>query len=459
MRLGNVLLIILVILSIMGGSYSLQNSKVKRLIDLSSQLARHTIEIILLNDEQEKVDSYYITIPVSLSSKLSYIQAITDENSNLPIYQKSDTSTVNNIQYNMFVVNFGTPILKGQEKRLVLYFVFAHAMAVYPDEITQNERQLVKYSDNHYFFSPYLTEEIITTVKLASSSVQSHTEKAPSIIKGDTIQYGIYKSVPPFSFSSLSIHFENNRPFLTITKFLRLIEISHWGNVAVEDHISMKNDGAKLKGSFSRYDYQINPQANGQSALKFLRQFLPAEAADTYYRDDIGNISTSFLNMDDDDKLRLEIRPRFPLFGGWKPEFYMGYNLPTESCLFIDSNGNYLLNTTLIANWDVGVTIDEAEVRIIFPEGSSKIKVSGTPFIVDISNSTHFTYLDFFGRPVLILKKTNLVNEHHQHFQATYSFSSISLLLEPMLLIGGYATILIAIILIRRIDLTITVDK
>jgi len=401
------------------------------------------------------VDSYYIAMPVSLSSKLAYIKAITDVNSNLPIFQKSDTSTVNNIQHNMFVVNFGTPILKGQERRLVLYFVFAHSMVVYPEEITQNERQLVKYSDNHFFFSPYLTDEIITTVKLASSSVQSHTEKPPSAIKGDTIQYGVYKSVPPFSFSPSSIHFENNRPFVTITKFLRLIEISHWGNVAVEDHISIRVDGARLKGSFSRYDYQINPQANGQSALKFLRQYLPTEATDVYYRDDIGNISTSFLNMDDDDKLRLELRPRFPLFGGWKTEYYMGYNLPSESCLFVDDNGNYVLNFTIIANWDIGITIDEAETRIIHPEGSSKIKLTGTPFVVDTSNGTHFTYLDYFGRPVLIVRKKNLVNEHQQYFQSSYSFSTMSLLLEPLLIIGGFAVILIFIIVIRRLDMTI----
>jgi len=201
---------------------------------------------------------------------------------------------------------------------------FSHTMPVYPEEITQSERQLVKYNDNHYFFSPYYTGEIQTTVKLASTSVQSHIENAPNSIRGDQIQYGTYKSLPPFSYSQMSIHFENNRPFLSITKYLRLIEISHWGNVAVEDHITMRNDGARLKGAFSRYDYQINPQANGQSALKFLREYLPQEAEDVYYRDDIGNISTSFLNMDDDGKLRLELRPRFPLFGGWKNRILYG---------------------------------------------------------------------------------------------------------------------------------------
>jgi oligosaccharyltransferase complex subunit alpha (ribophorin I) len=274
-------------------------------------------------------------------------------------------------------------------------------------------------------------------------------------MKGDTIQYGIYKNLAAFASSPLSIHFENNRPFLTITKFLRYVEVSHWGNIVVEDHISMRNDGARLKGPFSRYDYQINPQANGQSALKFLKQYLPTDAEDVYYRDDIGNISTSFLNMDEDEKLRLELRPRFPLFGSWKTDFYMGYNLPLEKYVSIDNNGNYVLNTTLIANWDIGISIDEAEVRIILPEGSSQISTARSPFAVDISNGTHFTYLDYYGRPVLILKKTKLVNEHHQYFLIQYYFTSISLFLEPFLLISGFGTLLVTIILIRRIDLSI----
>jgi len=443
---------VLIVICLLGFSLSLQNKRVKRVIDLTSQLARHSIDITLF-DENDRAKEYFIAIPLSLSSKLSYIQ-VTDENAHLPISKLGDISTVHNIQYNLYRTNFTTPLEKGQEKRIVLYLVFSQAMSVYPEEITQSERQLVKYSDNHYFFSSYFTGEIITTVKLASSSVQSHSENAPSVIKGDTIQYGAYKNLQPFSFSPLSIHFENNRPFLTITKYLRFIEISHWGNVAVEDHISMKNVGARLKGPFSRYDYQINPQANGQSALKFLKQYLPQEAEDVYYRDDIGNISTSFLNRDDDGQ-RLELRPRFPLFGGWKTQYYMGYNLPTESCLFVDSKGDFLLNTTLIANWDSGMAIDEAEVQIIFPEGASNIKLVGSPFQVITGNTTLHTYLDFFGRPVLILRINNLVNEHYQYFQIAYSFSSISILLEPFLLIGGFAVIVIVIILVRRIDLTI----
>ena len=52
------------------------------------------------------------------------------------------------------------------------------------------------------------------------------------------------------------VHYENNSPFLTVTRMTRVIEVSHWGNIAVEETFEMLHSGAVLKGSFSRYDYQ-----------------------------------------------------------------------------------------------------------------------------------------------------------------------------------------------------------
>lgn len=46
----------------------------------------------------------------------------------------------------------------------------------------------------------------------------------------------------------------------------RVIEVSHWGNIAVEETFDVSHSGAKLKGSFSRYDYQR--QQDGFSSVK-----------------------------------------------------------------------------------------------------------------------------------------------------------------------------------------------
>ena len=129
-------------------------------------------------------------------------------------------------------------------------------MKPFPAKITQYEKQLVKYHDNHFVSSPYKVQSQTTKVKLASSHIESKSEQNPTIVKGDTITYGQYNDIAPYEFSEMTLHFENNAPFLTITSLVREIEISHYGNVAIEDTYQMQHDGAILKGTFSRYDYQ-----------------------------------------------------------------------------------------------------------------------------------------------------------------------------------------------------------
>ncbi|CAJ0595202.1 unnamed protein product [Cylicocyclus nassatus] len=43
----------------------------------------------------------------------------------------------------------------------------------------------------------------------------------------------------------------------------------------------------------------------------------PASAKDIYYRDEIGNILTSAVRLRA-DSVDVELKPRFPLFGGWR---------------------------------------------------------------------------------------------------------------------------------------------
>ncbi len=64
-----------------------------------------------------------------------------------------------------------------------------------------------------------------------------------------------------------------------------------------------------------------------------LQTSLPASARDVYYRDEIGNVSTSHVR-EMQDQVEVEIRPRFPLYGGWKTHYILGYNVPSYQYLF-----------------------------------------------------------------------------------------------------------------------------
>jgi hypothetical protein len=68
-----------------------------------------------------------------------------------------------------------------------------------------------------------------------------------------------------------------------------------------------------------------------------LQTVLPAAATDAYYRDEIGNISTSHMKVLS-DSVELDLRPRFPLFGGWKTHYVIGYNVPSYEYLFNAGN-------------------------------------------------------------------------------------------------------------------------
>ena len=54
-------------------------------------------------------------------------------------------------------------------------------------------------------------------------------------------------------------------------------------------------------------------------------------AHDIYYRDEIGNISTSAVTFTS-DAVQLQLVPRYVLFGGWKAAFCTGYNVPLQVC-------------------------------------------------------------------------------------------------------------------------------
>lgn len=77
--------------------------------------------------------------------------------------------------------------------------VYSHGLAPYPAEITQSQKQLVRFLGNHYIYSPYPVQQQTTRVLLASSTVESYTKLKPSQHTDTTITLGPYDNVAPYS--------------------------------------------------------------------------------------------------------------------------------------------------------------------------------------------------------------------------------------------------------------------
>uniref|UniRef100_A0AAY5LC65 Dolichyl-diphosphooligosaccharide--protein glycosyltransferase subunit 1 n=1 Tax=Esox lucius TaxID=8010 RepID=A0AAY5LC65_ESOLU len=433
----------------------LVNEEVKRTVDLSTHLAKITAEILLSNQGDSAVHSFILAVESDLAPHLAYIGASVkgdeEEDGMLELKQ----TAIQGQSGEFYKVQLPSSLGAGAKLRVKVETVFSHVLRPFPTHITQAERQLVVFQGNHYLFSPYPTRSQTTRVRLASKTVETYTKLGNPSKSDDAIEYGPFRDVAPFSEDTMKVHYENNTPFLTISSITRTIEVSHWGNIAVEETIDLRHTGAFLKGPFSRYDYQRQSDS-GISSVKSFKTILPASAQDVYYRDEIGNISTSHLQVLE-DSVEVEVRPRFPLFGGWKTHYIIGYNLPSYEYLYTLGD-QYALKMRLVDHVYDDQVIDSLTVKLILPEGARNIHVE-TPYPIDrVPDQLHYTYLDTFGRPVLVASKTNLVEQHIQDIVVHYTFNKILMLQEPLLVVGAFYILFFTVIIYVRLDFSITKD-
>ncbi|KAJ1519740.1 hypothetical protein ONE63_004996 [Megalurothrips usitatus] len=441
-------------------SPSVRVKQADRLVDLASQLVKINTQLVYENTGNEAVKYVLVALDENHRQTLSYINAILVEANKGGVKPLKVVETKvqghEKSSNQLYRIELKTPLAAGRTVTVSLETVHAHFLEPFPREILQKEKQLVKYTGNNYVLSPYTVLKQKTTVNLSARNVESYSKLKPVTQTDSTLNYGPYENIPAFSYEPLLIHCENNTPFLTVRNLQRQIEVSHWGNIAIEEVVDLEHTGATLKGSFSRYEYQ-RESGSGLSSVKSFKTILPASATDAYYRDDIGNISTSNMRVMS-DAVELNLRPRFPLFGGWRTHYVVGYNVPSYEYLY-NSGDQYILKIRFIDHIFDDMVVDDAVTRIILPEGANNIQVK-TPYPINrLSDSLHFTYLDTTGRPVVALHKTNLVEHHIQDLEISYNFPRLLMLQEPLLLIAALFLLFVLVIIYVRLDFTISKDE
>jgi len=137
----------------------------------------------------------------------------------------------------------------------------------------------------------------------------------------------------------------------------------------------------RLKGHFSRIEYASQKYFNRlpSHTLPALTLPLPPGIRNAYYYDLIGNVSTSSLRVVPSvPKPKqglafsiLELRPRYPLLGGWNYSFTIGWDTPLSDSVSYDrSTGKYTVGVPILTPMG-GAVINEEELNIILPEGAT----------------------------------------------------------------------------------------
>lgn len=194
--------------------------------------------------------------------------------------------------------------------------------------------------------------------------------------QGSKLTYGPFDEKPAGAFEPITVRFEFTKPVIHVARLERDVEVSHWGgNVAFEERYTLFHRGANLSSLFNRVKWAQAQYYNPNTyALKEMKFPLRVGSTEPYYTDVIGNVSTSRFRSNKREAL-LEIKPRYPLFGGWKYPFTIGWNSDAKNFLRKITGGGYVLNVPFLEGpkQAEGVEYEEVQVRVILPEGAEYV--------------------------------------------------------------------------------------
>lgn len=436
------------------------NKRAKRTIDASKQIVYVKSDVVI--DIIEPGNNYAITVPLVDVPHLSSIQVKYSEGSQAQIPLITEYKSDDFVYY---VYDFGDVI--GDQVNVTISQYFTDILIPFPSAIRQGELQFVRANLPVYYTSPYETKRQSTSIRVARASrrrsnfFESYSQSPGPVYveeSGRIIRYGPYDDIPGYTATRVDLHYLLPQGFLTATYLEREVELSLWGNIAVEEHLDVLNTGATLVGGFSRVDYLLS-QGVDENIVEHIRVMLPRDAAGVYYRDIIGNISTSHFHHTVDSSI-LDIQPRFPLFGGWKTEWYQGYSVsPAKSQYWtVSDNGVHTLEFPALPGIN-HLHVRKLKHKIILPEGATVLSVEAT-FEHSPSESRRFTYLDgFIGRPVVILDADNLVTEVPESFRITFTVPPFAQWYKAIYCVAGFALLFLFFSIVSRLDFSIGKKK
>ncbi|TFK87076.1 oligosaccharyl transferase alpha subunit [Polyporus arcularius HHB13444] len=459
---------------------SFENTAIVRTVELGGALV-HVTTTYAVKALEDGSSVYTIALAEREQAHTSWLEAkLKGESERLPL---EDFGYHQDSGVFLYTIELPKALNVNQTANLVIETVQTHATYAWPEEAGQKEGQSLKYETELLVLSPYKTAVQRTKVRSPSPQVHSYTvpeeveftTDAVATKSGATITYGPFYDIPPSATSEfvdkkqkhITVHYSFDYPVLEISKLQRAAEISHWGaNLNIDDKYWLHNAGPRLKGHFSRLDYQTQNYFGrpGPHTIPSLQLHLPAGIHDVYYYDLVGNVSTSRLRTtpslpkgaEPNQYSVLELRPRYPIAGGWNYSFTLGWDSPLEDYAGYDkTTGKYVVSVPIMTVIP-GAVVDEAEVTIILPEGATDVDYVVPWPALSETLSTHITYLDTVGRPKITLKYAQLTDKHGGNIYVTYKVPFSAHLKKPLAVATAFAGVFALALAWKRVDIRIS---
>ncbi|TIA78861.1 hypothetical protein E3P98_03624 [Wallemia ichthyophaga] len=344
---------------------------------------------------------------------------------------------------------------------LVLSISLNNPSTPLPSQLTQDDLAYsLSFKTYTHVVTPYHTNEMRVKVRAPTSKIHRYGmthDDSKTTKNGGSMVYGPWMDVAPYSIPTdhIEILYEAAGPRLKYEVSERSAQVSHWGNVvSFRDDIVVRNNGPSLKGQFTRLTHQAQTFLNvlPTNIATMLSVRLPALSEEVFFVDQIGNVTTSHYKQGDGHSSHslLQLKPRYPLMGGWKYSFSIGWENSLRFAAKLARDGTTRLSIPFSSTPE-NVAVDRHTTRIILPEGAQVHSVY-VPFEVDVQYETTTSYLDTIGRNTVVLSKHNTSDAHNGDVTIVYSLSLFNALRKPLAVAAVAFALFSAATLLRRIN-------
>ncbi|TLD35392.1 Ribophorin I [Venturia nashicola] len=442
-----------------------ENVNLVRNVNLDKGYPREKINVFIKNIDSAPQSKYYLPFEADLISRIGGLEVRDKKDASKPVFKVEVTEYDTESATEFYLIHLPEALAPKAELTLGITFTVTSALNPLPETIAQMDQQTVQYITSAYATSAYKTLKQKTKLKLPTANIPDYTvipnknaegTEDPTR-QGSTLTYGPYDNIPAGALQPIAVRYDFTKPLLHATLLERDIEVSHWGgNLATEERYWLGNRAAKLKDHFSRVQWQMTQYTNPPTtALRELKMPLKVGSLNPYFTDDIGNVSTSRFRTNSRQAM-LELKPRYPVFGGWFYSFKVGWDSDLKSSLRqLGSGDGYVLKVPFLEGPKMpeGIEYEKVEVRIILPEGAKNIKFTTSVPIISDEIKLHKTFMDTVGRSSLILTALNVVDEwKDRDVIVTYDYPWTAGYRKPITITAALGSIFVAIWVLGNID-------
>ncbi|MCJ1450828.1 dolichyl-diphosphooligosaccharide--protein glycosyltransferase subunit 1 [Mycoblastus sanguinarius] len=435
-----------------------KNINLLRNINLEKGYVKETVNVIIENTDTNAQDTYFIPFKAEAIANLGGLEVRDKKDPEKPAFVSEVVEYDPYSPTQFHRVTLPTPLAPSAQQTLSINYHILSALTPLPATINQQDKQYLVHTFSTYSPSAYVTEKQKTKIKFQTTNIPDHTGDPER--QGTTFTYGPYGSTPAGAEQEASVRYEFTKPVIHVTLLERDIEISQWGgNLATEERYWLTNKGAHLTNQFSRVEWaRTQHYSPPTSALRELNIPLQVGSLDPYFTDDIGNVSTSRFRSNLREA-NLVLKPRYPVFGGWKYSFRVGWSANLKSFLrTLQTGDGQVLKVPFLEGPKMGegISYEKVDLRVILPEGATNVKYQSPVPLVASEVSLHKTFMDTLGRTTLKLTAMNVVDEaRDKDLIVTYDYPFIAAYRKPITIFAGVMAVFVTAWGIGRLDVSI----